>query len=76
MLAEIFFLKLEAVLRAVQEKAGNTRFVPKAPSIVTGPVGKRCGRFDDRQGRQDSRPTLLKANVRSGHHLPKSPQEH
>ena len=34
MLAEIFFLKLEAVLRAVQEKADNTRFVPKAPSIV------------------------------------------
>jgi hypothetical protein len=32
MLAEIFFLKLEAVLRAVQEKADNTRFVPKAPS--------------------------------------------
>ncbi len=51
MLAEIFFLKLEAVLRAVQEKAGNTRFVPKAPSIVTGPVGKRCGRFDDRTAR-------------------------
>ena len=51
MLAEIFFLKLEAVLRAVQEKAGNTRFVPKAASIVTGPVGKRCGRFDDRTAR-------------------------
>ena len=36
MLAEIFFLKLEAALRASDEAthAGNTRFIPRAPSIA------------------------------------------
>lgn len=36
MLAEIFFLKLEAALRATEEAnhAANTRFIPQAPSIM------------------------------------------
>jgi len=36
MLAEIFFLRLEAALRTTGEatQAGNTRFIPEAPSIV------------------------------------------
>lgn len=38
MLAEIFFLRLEAALRVTEEAspAGNTRFIPGAPSILPG----------------------------------------
>lgn len=36
MLSEIFFLKLEAALRATEEtsRIGNTRFIPQAPGMV------------------------------------------